>query len=123
MCRLQKCVSIAGKIAEEQESKEIRNASFLMKNEGWREKKKRKGEIILTLPTNRAEPALRAPLAPSLLRHIGQRRRRRYDGIRRIPTFLPTLPILLDELNESRDVYAFIRRIRAAFQELAVQGR
>ena len=43
-----------------------------------------------------------------------------------VPTttpFLPTLPILLDELNDSRDVYAFIRRIRAAFQELAVLGR
>ena len=37
--------------------------------------------------------------------------------------FLPTLPILLDELNESRDVYRFVRRVREAFKELAVQGR
>ena len=43
-----------------------------------------------------------------------------------VPTttpFLPNLPILLDELNESRDIYAFIRRVREAFQDLAVQGR
>ena len=43
-----------------------------------------------------------------------------------VPTttpFLLNLPILLDELNESRDIYAFIRRVREAFQELAVQGR
>ena len=64
MCRLQKCVSIAGKIAGEQERKEIRNAIFfLMKNEGWRGKK-RKGEEVLTLPTNRAEPALGFALPP-----------------------------------------------------------
>ncbi|KAI0631652.1 chromosome segregation protein Spc25-domain-containing protein [Trametes polyzona] len=44
----------------------------------------------------------------------------------KVPTttpFLPTLPILLDELNESRDIYAFIRRVRNAFRELAVGGR
>ncbi|EJF58865.1 chromosome segregation protein Spc25-domain-containing protein [Dichomitus squalens] len=44
----------------------------------------------------------------------------------KVPTttpFLPNLPILLDELNESRDIYAFIRRVREAFRELAVQGR
>ncbi|KAI0352428.1 hypothetical protein OH77DRAFT_785133 [Trametes cingulata] len=44
----------------------------------------------------------------------------------KVPTttpFLPTLPILLDELNESRDIYAFIRRVRAAFRELVVHGR
>ncbi len=42
-----------------------------------------------------------------------------------VPTttpFLPTLPILLDELNESRDIYAFIRHVRAASREL-VAGR
>ncbi|KAI0761551.1 chromosome segregation protein Spc25-domain-containing protein [Trametes elegans] len=46
--------------------------------------------------------------------------------IYKVPTttpFLPTLPILLDELNESRDIYTFVRRIRDAFRELAVQGR
>ncbi|KZT09030.1 uncharacterized protein LAESUDRAFT_675608 [Laetiporus sulphureus 93-53] len=35
-----------------------------------------------------------------------------------VPTatpFLPTLPIHLDELNETRDVYAFIRQVRDAF--------
>ncbi|PIL28849.1 hypothetical protein GSI_08895 [Ganoderma sinense ZZ0214-1] len=44
----------------------------------------------------------------------------------KVPTttpFLPNLPILLDELNESRDIYAFIRRVREAFRDLAVQGR
>ncbi|EIW57096.1 uncharacterized protein TRAVEDRAFT_151731 [Trametes versicolor FP-101664 SS1] len=43
----------------------------------------------------------------------------------KVPTttpFLPTLPILLDELNDSRDIYAFIRHVRAAFREL-VAGR
>ncbi|OBZ74623.1 putative kinetochore protein SPC25 [Grifola frondosa] len=36
----------------------------------------------------------------------------------KVPTttpFLPTLPILLDELNENRDVYAFIKHVRQAF--------
>jgi kinetochore protein Spc25, fungi type len=32
---------------------------------------------------------------------------------------LPNLPILVDQLNESRDVYAFIRQVRSAFQDLA----
>ncbi|KAI0671279.1 chromosome segregation protein Spc25-domain-containing protein [Trametes maxima] len=44
----------------------------------------------------------------------------------KVPTttpFLPTLPILLDELNESRDIYAFVRRVRHAFHELAIDGR
>ncbi|KAI0042089.1 hypothetical protein FA95DRAFT_1610468 [Auriscalpium vulgare] len=31
---------------------------------------------------------------------------------------LPNLPILLDRLNESRDVYAFIRDVRAAYRDL-----
>ncbi|KAI9063775.1 hypothetical protein FKP32DRAFT_1592186 [Trametes sanguinea] len=44
----------------------------------------------------------------------------------KVPTttpFLPNLPILLDELNESRDIYAFIRRVRAAFRDLVTSGR
>ncbi|KAL7277356.1 hypothetical protein PYCCODRAFT_1369337 [Trametes coccinea BRFM310] len=44
----------------------------------------------------------------------------------KVPTttpFLPNLPILLDELNESRDIYAFIRRVRAAFRDLVTHGR
>lgn len=39
----------------------------------------------------------------------------------RVPTtspFLPNLPILLDELNNTRDVYAFIKSVRQAFEEL-----
>ncbi|TDL22141.1 hypothetical protein BD410DRAFT_770657 [Rickenella mellea] len=32
---------------------------------------------------------------------------------------LPTLPILVDELNRTRDVYLFIKTVRRAFQELA----
>ncbi|KDQ54998.1 hypothetical protein JAAARDRAFT_134528 [Jaapia argillacea MUCL 33604] len=31
---------------------------------------------------------------------------------------LPTLPILIDQLNESRDVYAFVKNIRLAFADL-----
>ncbi|KAI0671281.1 hypothetical protein C8Q78DRAFT_974398, partial [Trametes maxima] len=43
----------------------------------------------------------------------------------KVPTTtpFPTLPILLDELNESRDIYAFVRRVRHAFHELAIDGR
>ncbi|KAI0960816.1 hypothetical protein AcW1_000081 [Taiwanofungus camphoratus] len=44
----------------------------------------------------------------------------------KVPTttpFLPTLPILLDELNDTRDVYTFIKRIRQAFGELVINGR
>ncbi|KAI8969794.1 chromosome segregation protein Spc25-domain-containing protein [Trametes punicea] len=44
----------------------------------------------------------------------------------KVPTttpFLPTLPILLDELNESRDIYAFVRRVRNAFRDLVADGR
>ena len=50
----------------------------------------------------------------------------RLTNVGPVPTttpFLPNLPILLDELNESRDIYVFIRRVREAFQDLAVQGR
>ena len=69
----------------------------------------------------------RAYKGPSVLRVPSSRCARADVRWRRaVPTttpFLPTLPILLDELNESRDVYAFIRHIRAAFQELTVQGR
>lgn len=36
---------------------------------------------------------------------------------------LPTLPIYVEELNESRDVYAFIKQVRRAFEELVQQGR
>ena len=39
------------------------------------------------------------------------------------PLTLPILPILLDQLNASRDIYAFVRHVRLAFRELAVQGR
>ena len=41
-----------------------------------------------------------------------------------VPTstpFLPTLPILLDELNRTRDLYGFIKRVWAAFDELTRQ--
>ncbi|CAL1696858.1 unnamed protein product [Somion occarium] len=44
----------------------------------------------------------------------------------KVPTtspFLPTLPILLDELNESRDIYSFIKQVRQAFEHLVTQGR
>ncbi|KAI0691573.1 chromosome segregation protein Spc25-domain-containing protein [Earliella scabrosa] len=44
----------------------------------------------------------------------------------KVPTttpYLPILPILLDQLNASRDIYAFVRHVRLAFRELAVQGR
>ncbi|KAL4254885.1 Kinetochore protein SPC25 [Abortiporus biennis] len=44
----------------------------------------------------------------------------------KVPTtspYLPTLPILLDQLNESRDVYAFIKQMRQAFEGLASHGR
>lgn len=37
-----------------------------------------------------------------------------------VPTttpYLPTLPILLDELNETRDVYTFIKNARSAFKK------
>ena len=36
---------------------------------------------------------------------------------------LPTLPIYVEELNESRDVYTFIKQVRRAFEELVQQGR
>lgn len=36
---------------------------------------------------------------------------------------LPTLPIYIEQLNESRDVYAFIKQVRRAFEDLAMQGR
>lgn len=36
---------------------------------------------------------------------------------------LPNLPILLDELNETRDLYAFIKQVRQAFDHVATQGR
>ena len=36
---------------------------------------------------------------------------------------LPTLPIYIEELNESRDVYAFIKQVRRAFEDLVLQGR
>ncbi|KAI0727637.1 chromosome segregation protein Spc25-domain-containing protein [Fomitopsis betulina] len=38
----------------------------------------------------------------------------------KVPTttpYLPTLPILLDELNETRDVYTFIKNARSAFKK------
>ncbi|KAK7676608.1 hypothetical protein QCA50_020422 [Cerrena zonata] len=44
----------------------------------------------------------------------------------KVPTtspFLPNLPILLDELNESRDIYSFIKQVRQAFEELVTHGR
>ncbi|EKM60634.1 uncharacterized protein PHACADRAFT_179844 [Phanerochaete carnosa HHB-10118-sp] len=42
----------------------------------------------------------------------------------KVPTtspFLPNLPILLDELNSTRDVYAFIKNVRQAFDELVLR--
>lgn len=48
------------------------------------------------------------------------------NAILAVPTttpYLPILPLLLDELNASRDIYAFIRRIRQAFCDLVEQGR
>ncbi|KAI0075903.1 hypothetical protein K474DRAFT_1663663 [Panus rudis PR-1116 ss-1] len=44
----------------------------------------------------------------------------------KVPTtspFLPTLPILLEELNETRDVYSFIKQVRQAFEQLVTTGR
>ena len=41
-----------------------------------------------------------------------------------VPTstpFLPTLPILVDELNRTRDLYNFIKRVWEAFDELTKQ--
>lgn len=41
-----------------------------------------------------------------------------------VPTttpFLPNLPILLDELNENQDIYAFIKRVRHEFEELVTR--
>ena len=41
-----------------------------------------------------------------------------------VPTstpFLPTLPILVDELNRTRDLYNFIKQVWAAFDELTTQ--
>ena len=38
-----------------------------------------------------------------------------------VPTtspFLPNLPILLDELNETRNIYTFIKHVRQAFEQL-----
>ncbi|KAH9949461.1 chromosome segregation protein Spc25-domain-containing protein [Amylocystis lapponica] len=43
----------------------------------------------------------------------------------KVPTttpFLPTLPILLDMLNQSRDIYAFIKQVRLAFSELILHS-
>ncbi|KAI0685546.1 chromosome segregation protein Spc25-domain-containing protein [Cytidiella melzeri] len=48
------------------------------------------------------------------------------SSVYKVPTTspaLPTLPILLDELNETRDVYAFIKQVRQAFEHLVMQGR
>ncbi|KZP08260.1 hypothetical protein FIBSPDRAFT_803198 [Athelia psychrophila] len=39
-----------------------------------------------------------------------------------ITPVLPTMPIFLEELNESRDFYGFIKAVRAGFEELASQG-
>jgi kinetochore protein Spc25, fungi type len=42
-----------------------------------------------------------------------------------VPTstpYLPTLPIMVDELNQSKDIYGFIKQVRNAFEEL-VQHR
>ncbi|KAH9836719.1 chromosome segregation protein Spc25-domain-containing protein [Rhodofomes roseus] len=39
----------------------------------------------------------------------------------KVPTttpYLPTLPILLDELNETRDVYTFVKNVRDAFKRV-----
>ena len=41
-----------------------------------------------------------------------------------VPTstpFLPTLPILVDELNRTRDLYNFIKQVWEAFDELTRQ--
>jgi len=42
----------------------------------------------------------------------------------KVPTstpFLPTLPILVDELNRTRDLYNFIKQVWEAFDELTKQ--
>jgi hypothetical protein len=47
------------------------------------------------------------------------------DGLL-VPTtspVLPTLPIMLDELNETRDLYAFIKQVRQAFELQVVHVR
>ncbi|THH26744.1 hypothetical protein EUX98_g7449 [Antrodiella citrinella] len=44
----------------------------------------------------------------------------------KVPTttpYLPNLPMLLEELNESRDLYAFIKGLRLAFVRLVSEGR
>ncbi|PCH33150.1 hypothetical protein WOLCODRAFT_159864 [Wolfiporia cocos MD-104 SS10] len=41
----------------------------------------------------------------------------------RVPTttpFVPTLPIMIDELNVTRDIYTFIKAVRQVFKELCV---
>jgi len=35
---------------------------------------------------------------------------------------LPTLPSLVEELNDSGDIYGFVRRVRRAFEELVKDG-
>ncbi|KAI0809138.1 chromosome segregation protein Spc25-domain-containing protein [Irpex lacteus] len=48
------------------------------------------------------------------------------SNVYKVPTMspaLPTLPILLDELNETRDVYTFIKQVRQAFEHLVTHGR
>ncbi|PSR82434.1 hypothetical protein PHLCEN_2v6070 [Hermanssonia centrifuga] len=47
-------------------------------------------------------------------------------GLFTVPTtspFLPTLPILVDELNQTRDVYTFIKQVRQAFVDLVTEDR
>jgi kinetochore protein Spc25 len=53
-----------------------------------------------------------------LLKHIIQTLFKNSTVIVSTP-MLPTLPILLDELNQTRDVYNFIKRVRQAFVEMA----
>ncbi|KAJ3485718.1 hypothetical protein NLI96_g4766 [Meripilus lineatus] len=48
------------------------------------------------------------------------------DRTYQVPTtspVLPTLPIFLEELNESRDIFHFIKQARQAFEHLVTQGR
>jgi kinetochore protein Spc25, fungi type len=41
-----------------------------------------------------------------------------YHAVPTVSPALPTLPILLDELNESRDIFAFFRAAEREFRAL-----
>jgi kinetochore protein Spc25 len=59
----------------------------------------------------------------------GRVRRIDHYAVAHVPTvpistpFLPTLPILIDELNRTRDLYNFFKQVWEAFDELTKQER